>query len=134
MLVSLLLLLLLLSFSFCKRVFQNIFESLTPLFSSCSQPSSSFSKGNSESEWEEACAKENQGETECMLNLLPFLRKYLWCRQNAAGEIVSVRVWLWFRAVPKTLLRLSKQCQNQLPTPTLTTTKKISNAALLLVS
>lgn len=51
----------------------------------------------------------NRGETECMLNFLPFLRKYLWRRQNAAGEIVSVRVWPWFRAVPKTLLRLSKQ-------------------------
>ncbi len=51
-------------------------------------------------------------------------------QQNAAGEIASVRVWLWFRAaVPKTLLRLSKQCQNQLPTPTLATTKKIINAA-----
>lgn len=24
-----------------------------------------------------------------------FLRKYLWRRLNAAGEIVSVRVWLW---------------------------------------
>lgn len=100
-------------------MFQNILKSL---------PSSSFSKGNSESEWEEVRERENQGETECVLNLLPFLRKYLWRRQNAAGEIASVRVWLCFRAVPKTLLRLSKQCESQLPTHILTTTKKISNA------
>lgn len=32
-------------------------------------------------------------ETECVLNLLPFLRKYLWHRLKAAGESVCVRVW-----------------------------------------
>lgn len=36
-------------------------------------------------------------ETECVLNLLPFLRKYLWRRMKAAGECVCVRVWLSLR-------------------------------------
>lgn len=40
------------------------------------------------------------GETECALNFLPFLRKYLWLGLNAGGKIASVRVWLWFGGVP----------------------------------
>lgn len=50
--------------------------------------------------------QQSQGreETECVLNLLPFLRKYLWHGLQAAGEIVSVRVWL--------SLRLYLDCQS----------------------
>lgn len=35
--------------------------------------------------------RERNKETEYMLDLFPFLRKYLWHRPNAAGENVSVR-------------------------------------------
>lgn len=116
-----------LNFSF-RRVFPNISQVAHAHLRSCSQPSSSFSKGNSESVGGSELEREKERERESM-------RDRMRVEFVALPQEISVAQAECSRGDCEreslALLGLPKQCQNQLPTHTRThaNTKKTSNAA-----